>query len=84
VARFDFPESPPLTAALREMHDNEEMAALWPQIARMHAVHPATLRVIWIEAPSGKERAIVEALWLAMHPRGHIEHIEEEGPYNGG
>jgi hypothetical protein len=60
---------------LQEFLDNEEIAPFRSKLSRVHTLVPNVLRVVWLEEPTARERAVTEAIWATWYPRGRVEHV---------
>jgi hypothetical protein len=85
MAKFDFPALQ--VGSVREcafrLGFDPALADLRDRIVRIHAIFPATIRVVWASTPTASDRARIDQAWHAFRPKGHVEHRQDgepEGP----
>jgi hypothetical protein len=91
MSQYDFPASHlhSVSQALEWLRADPALADVHRKIARLHALAPAGLRVIWARKPKPQDKAILEDMWRVLRSKGKIEHVQDgehveaEADYNG-
>jgi hypothetical protein len=75
MARFDFPDVETVTECAVRLGLDPSLADVRGRILRIHALYPASVRVVWADHPDAQDRARIDHAWHSMRPGGKVEHL---------